>query len=149
MLDAHMNALYWHALAHRFSEREKWAKIFLALAASGTVASWGIWKDVEIAWKVLSGVAAVLAIALPILDWPTKIAKMNELKTFWRRMQHQYEFLWLQLERGQPLDALEVEFKTLKQEEAQGKLDDPTLPSDDALLLECQERVLASRGLTP
>ena len=148
MLTAHMNALYWQELAHRFADREKWAKIFLALMASGTVASWGIWQEFDIGWKVSSGLAAVLAVALPILDWPKKIAKMNELKTFWRRMQNQYEFLWLQLDKDLAPEAAEAKFKALRDEEVDGERDDPTLPSNDVLLQKCQERVLVSRGLT-
>jgi hypothetical protein len=79
MLDADMNARYWSYLSRRYSNRDKYSKIFLALMSSGTVASWGFWSDMQIIWKILSACSALLAIALPIINWPKMISNMGVL----------------------------------------------------------------------
>ena len=42
MLDAEMNERYWSKLSKRYYKKEQRTKIFLAIMASGTVASWSI-----------------------------------------------------------------------------------------------------------
>jgi hypothetical protein len=100
MLDADMNARYWKYLVERYSSRETILKIFLAVMASGTVAGWGIWDQYEIIWKVLSSVSALLAIALPILNYSKVIESMSELAGKWGELRIEYEDMWLYFTRA-------------------------------------------------
>ena len=67
MLDADLNYRYYGKLGRRYSGYERATKIFSAVASSSVVASWGMWSDVPILWKILSGISAVVAVVLPAL----------------------------------------------------------------------------------
>ena len=47
-LDADLNLRYWDHLSRRYSAWDKYAKIFLAIMSSSTVAGWGIWNEINI-----------------------------------------------------------------------------------------------------
>ena len=97
MLDADLNVRYWGHLSRQYYKTSRFIKIFLALIASGTVASWGFWQDIELLWKILSGIAAVLAIILPILGLEKKIDTMSILKGIWIEVVNGYVFVCLSL----------------------------------------------------
>ena len=78
--------------------------------SSGTVASWGFWSDVPIVWKILSACSALLAIALPIINWPKMISNMGALKQYWCEIKMDYEITWLTLEQGKSEAEVEKEY---------------------------------------
>ena len=51
MLDAEMNQCYWDLLPARYSRWDRYLKFFIAFAASGAVAGWGIWSQYPGGWK--------------------------------------------------------------------------------------------------
>ncbi|GAB6163561.1 hypothetical protein JCM12298_27210 [Desulfothermus naphthae] len=148
MLDADLNERYWTYLAKRYHDRDKWAKIFLAIMTSGTVASWGFWSQIEILWKILSAISALLAIALPILNWPKMVESMIDLKQKWFQIKSDYEILWLEIKDGiNDENKVKKELKKLKEKEARISQKEANLPNDKKLLQRCRNEVLKSRGL--
>ena len=101
MLDADFNVRYWGDLSRRYSERDNYTKIFLALMSSSTVASWGIWNEVNILWKILFSISSVTAIIFPFLNLQKKIGEMSNLRGKWSRISRAYENLWEDLLLGQ------------------------------------------------
>ena len=89
-----MNARYWGHLARRYQKREMGIKIFLAATSSATVAGWVLWKHAPLLWQVLSGISALLAIALPILNYSQRIATMADLRAKWMHLRVEYDRLW-------------------------------------------------------
>ena len=152
LLGADFNKCYWNHLIRRYSNWDKYTKIFLALMSSSTVAGWGIWNEINIfgtdisLWKGLSAVSAVTAIALPILDWPKTISRMSDLVGKWSRIEYEYENLWLKLQNDSPINQVEDEYMRIRGEVA--GLDDTGLPEDVKLNEQCRNEVLESRGLT-
>src|SRR2546423_763950 len=73
---------------------DTWTKIFLAVTSSSTVATWGFWTDVAWLWKSLSAISAVLAVALPILDWNRKLSELSDLHGRWVQIRNEHENLW-------------------------------------------------------
>jgi hypothetical protein len=146
MLNAQMSALYWDHLALRYSTRDKWIKIFLACTSSGTVASWFVDPSLAILWKLLSGVSALVAIALPILDYPGLVAKMAKLSGKSAQLRTGYDQLWAQVD-SLPQDPLSEQLAKLKTQE--GELSDleAGMPGDADLLKQSQIEVLQARGL--
>lgn len=150
MLDAEMNERYWSKLSRRYYEREKWAKIFLASMASGTVASWQFWSEYELLWKFLSASSAIVAIALSIMNWPKLIQNMNILTEKWSLIKSDYQLLWLDVKKSmkdkdevkikKEIKILMVKENTLSQKEA-------NLPNDQKLLQKCMSEVKKSRGI--
>ena len=146
MLTAQMNVCYWSQLATRYAQREKWIKIFLAITSSGTVAGWTVWTHYAIVWKVLSGLSAVLAVSLPILDYSGRVAQMSKAASKCAQLRLGYDQLWAQIDSLAPdsLAAMEAELSKKEIELAEMQI---TEPDDRELLAHCQEEVLRSRGL--
>lgn len=150
LLDADLNARYWSHLTRGYYNWDKWSKIFLAAMASGTVASWSFWAEVEIGiklWQLLSAISALLAIALPILNWPKMIQSMTALQQQWMQMRADYEILWMRLKGGTDMQQVEKEWTRLKQKESRVATEEYHLPRKKKLLDQCYEEVLESRGL--
>ena len=148
MLDADLNERYWSYLAKRYYNREKYAKIFLAVMTSGTVASWGFWDQIELLWKISSALSALLAIALPILNWPKMVEAMIDLKQKWFQIKSDYEILWIEVkDRMNNKEKIKGELKKLKDKAARISQKDANLPNDQKLIRRCREEVMASRGL--
>lgn len=148
LLTAELNTRYWRRLGHRYSRRDMVAKIFLGVTASSTVASWGIWQEVELLWKALSAVSAVLAIALPIVDWPKVARKMTALSAKWQSLQASYELAWIDVEDG-AVDREEVraELQRLKKLETDLAAETGAVPEDSKLKDEIYAAVRRSRGI--
>jgi len=147
MLDADLNDRYWSHLSRRYYKRDKFTKIFLAIMTSGTVASWGFWNDIQILWKILSTISALMAIALPILNWSKMIESMVNVKQKWTQIKSDYELLWIDLNNGKNKNEIEREYKKVKQKETKVSQQESNLPRDVKLLSKCREEVLKSRGL--
>ena len=94
LLDADMNARYWGIMGRRHQKYEKSASIFLAAVASSTVATWSVWQAIEWVWQTLSVTAAILAVALPIVNLGRNTESMFVLAEHWSRIQGHYEELW-------------------------------------------------------
>ena len=148
MLDADMNSRYWKALAARYSKRETVLKIFLAVMASGTVAGWGIWEDYSQIWKLLSAISALIAIALPILNYQKVIQKLSELAGNWGELRIEYEDMWLEVKNQPDNQALVRTYKKFRATEKSLEKKEPKNISDDKDLLQsCFDDVKKSRGL--
>ncbi len=146
MLDADMNARYWGYLTRRYYNKDKYSKLFLAAMSSGTVASWGFWANVEIIWKVLSAISALIAISLPILNYQKLIESIAEQKREWTHLKNEYESLWLSLKTKNQKEIVS-EYKKIKVHETIKTKDESKLPYDRELIMSCYGEVLRSRGL--
>ena len=147
MLDADMNARYWKYLVSRYSVRDRNLKIFLAVMASGTVAGWGIWESIPGLWKSLSALSAVVAISLPIFNFPKSIEQMSALAGKWGELRIQYEDLWREVRRQPDTDALEQSYKKFRSIESSLQEKETTLPINKALLQKCFDEVKKARNL--
>ena len=146
ILDADMNTRYWSSLARRYSNRDRNSKIFLAIMSSGVVAGWGIWIHISFLWKMLSSLAAILAITLPILNYQKLIIKTSDLAGRWMQIQIDYQNLWLTLEQT-PSETLIKQYKDIKDKEVEAAKMEQTLPIDNKLIGLCYSDVLSSRGI--
>ncbi len=146
MLDADLNVRYRDHLSRRYFNLDKYAKIFLAVMSSSTVASWGIWSEIDILWKILSAISTLIAVVLPILNWQQITGRMFNLVGKWSQIRYEYENLWLDLlQNSKSINIIEDEYKRIKGAEI--GLDETGLPDDRKLLLLCRDEVLKSRGL--
>jgi hypothetical protein len=78
-----MNQKYNEMMLHRYGSWNSAIEIMIAVCSSSAIGTWAIWKS-EVgtpAWAVLSGIAAVLAIAKPLLGLPDKIQRYSKLST--------------------------------------------------------------------
>nr|VFJ44793.1 MAG: hypothetical protein BECKDK2373C_GA0170839_100948 [Candidatus Kentron sp. DK] len=147
MLDADMNARYWKYLAYRYMARDKGLRVGLAALATGTVGAWFKWEEIEALWKLLSAASAVIAIALPYLDYPRKIESMSALAGAWGSLRMDYEDLWTKVEKDSDLPLAEENFRELRKTTAMLQEKEIGLPHREALLKKCQGEVKKARGL--
>jgi hypothetical protein len=150
MLDADMNVRYWSKLGRCYRNKDTAYKIFLAIMSSGTVASWKFWSNFQIGWeiwKILSGISAIMAIALPILNWPKMIESIVNVAQKWTQIKIDYEILWTELNRGKEQSVLMAEYKRVKRKEAIASQQETNLPHKNSVLDKCFKEVLRSKGL--
>ena len=146
MLTADMNVRYWTHLGRRYYKREQYTKVFLACMSSGTVASWSFWNQFGLIWKVLSVIAALTAIALPILNFSKMIEIMADLKQHWTEITNEHELLWA-TRKTKNIDILEQKYEEIKKREGKLSRKEANMPNNKKLLYKSREEVLQSRGL--
>ena len=142
VLDADFNVRYWGHLSRRYSVRDNYTKIFLATMSSSTVASWGIWNEVNILWKILFSISSVTAIVFPFLNLQKKIGEMSNLRGKWSRISRAYENLWENLLLGQTSTDVFNEYRRIRNE-MEGEEDNTILdlPHDKKLIQRCRDEV--------
>lgn len=147
MLDADMNSRYWKYLVDRYTKRETVLKIFLAIMASGTVAGWSIWEEYVLIWKGLSSISALVAIALPILNYQKLIEKLSELAGKWGELRIEYEDMWLEIKDYPDNESLVKTYKKFRVIEISLEKKESKMPNDKKLLKLCFDEVKQTRGL--
>src|SRR5262245_37407928 len=101
LLGADLNMRYYRNLVDRFRSADIGTKVFLACMSSGTVAGLAIWTDSDkypvcvSVWKALSGLSAILAVALPILNYTKKVESAARLCVEYADVLRESELLWL------------------------------------------------------
>jgi hypothetical protein len=146
LLDAEMNVRYWSAMCHRYSRYDTCSRIFLAFTSSSTVAGWGFWSNWPVVWKSLSGVSAIVAIVLTVVDLPKKVSRMSVLVARWKQSQIDYELLWRK-DRDLTSAQSRSKYESCKHKEVVSTTEEQTLPHDSKLLKKCYDDVCNVRGL--
>ena len=147
LLDAELNKRYWLYMAWRYKSRDLRARILLAVTSSGVVAGLTLWQQYPQIWQVLSGVSALVAIALPILNYPARVETASDLRGRWTEMVSEYDQLWITAQSGpSPLDQSRVDALTKKETSAAQV--EAKLPYNEKLARRCQAEVIKRRGLT-
>ncbi len=145
MLDADMNVRYWGYIGRKYSSREKYIKVFLAIfSATSAIGSWSIWSSYPEMWKTLISVSALIAIALPILNYSGLVEKAVDQKGKWTRLLSQQEILWAKIEKDPNLE-IESELRGIQDSIAQTSRDDATVPLDEVLRQRAYTEVFAIR----
>jgi hypothetical protein len=144
MLDAEMNVCYWNLLSARYTNWDKYLKIVIALAASGTVAGWSIWSQYPVAWKIFSAVACLASLIHPYICSADVLKRTSELVATWKEVSIDYELLWYE-DGALQSDKSRSEFEDIKRRES--KIDETRLPRSPKLLEKAFCQVLEKRRL--
>jgi len=147
LLDAELNVRYWKKLVQRYTKYDQFLKIFLATISSGAVAGWTFWGDYPWAWKFLSSSSALIAIALPILNFQRQIESMSLLTGKWFELKVAYEEQWRKINDGTEMKQLESVYNRTKKQEAMLVQKETKFPHDEKLLRECFNEVKTAYGI--
>ena len=147
LLDAELNVRYWKRLVQRYTKYDRFLKVFLAAISSGTVAGWSLWGDYPWAWKCLSSSSALVAIALPILNFQRQIESMSLLSGKWFELKVAYEEQWRKINDGSEAKQIEAAYNRTKKHEALLVQKETKLPHDEKLLHECFSEVKTAYGI--
>jgi hypothetical protein len=76
-----LNQLYYSERLASFQRRNKIFEIFQALGTSSTIGAWGIFRDGsgKNVWIVIAGIASIISIIKPFLQWPKEIERYGQL----------------------------------------------------------------------
>jgi hypothetical protein len=152
MLTADLNVRYWRAEGCRYGRLDTTTKIFLAATSSSTVATWGFWQNLSWLWKALSAISALLAVALPILNWSGKISTISDLHGRWIQIRNEHEALWRTCETtAMNEQQIETAFRIIRQKEADAETSENQLriARRPKLAQRCYDEVIQSRGIRP
>lgn len=70
-LKVHLN--YMESLLEKDEKCDRYIKIFMAIASSGSIAGWVIWKDLSFLWGLVIAISQVLNAILPFLPYKERI----------------------------------------------------------------------------
>ena len=146
LLDADMNARYRGHIARRYQRRLKLATIFLAATSTSAVGTWLASLNVDWLPKLLSAVTAVIAVALPILNWGGTVQAAVRVVERWAFLHTAYERLWAAVPTLSTADVL-AKFDEIRTRQLELSSIEVTLPHDQKLLEKSYTEVLQSRGL--
>lgn len=140
LLDADLNRRYWRCMAERYKSWDQYGRILLAFTSSGVVAAWTVWNQYPNVWQVLSAVSAVMAIALPIMNFPSRVETAADLHGRWTELSAEYERLWTAAEDGLA-DLSDEQMRLLGAKETSTAPKEATMPYDRRLAARCQAEV--------
>lgn len=149
LLTADMNARYWSLIGRRYVERDRNAKIFLAIISSSALAGLGFWKQLPWAGIALSVLSTLTAVVIPALKYPDKVNKASDLAGTWMQIQFDYENLWLTPDGASGgVESLLIQYDNIKRRVVKAKIMELGLPIDNKLIERCYSQVLAARDLS-
>src|SRR5438270_2841640 len=76
-----LNQLYYSDRLASFQSRNKFVEIIQALGMSSTIGAWGIFRNGtgKYVWIVIAGIATIISIIKPFLQWPKEIERYGQL----------------------------------------------------------------------
>jgi hypothetical protein len=148
MLSADLNRRYFAAVASRLQLQDRTGKILVAVASSTTVAAWVLWSQPgwNWTWQTFSVAAAIVAVALPILNLAAGMKTAGTLSGSWFAIMRDYELLWARGDGLSNEDALDA-CKAILSAEGPLAEQETTLSMHRSLLRRCEDEVRRSRGL--
>jgi hypothetical protein len=125
-------------LLQRECERiDRSLKMFLAIAASGSIAAWAIWRDFAMAWGGIIATSQLINAIKPYLPFDKRIGIVSSLTSKLESLFVRWEGTWQQVADGE-LSEREIsdkitEMKKLKLEIEESCLKNDTLPNKPKL----------------
>jgi len=148
-LDSDFNERYWRLVTEKYARRDFGLKLFLAIAASGTVAGWGIFAEFPAFWKTLSAFAALASIASPLLAYSKKVEAAAGHAGKWADLRIRYDELWETWRSNGTADLINREHAKLQKVAIELTKLEPSLKisEDKSLGKRAQHEVLKATGL--
>lgn len=141
---ARLNVKYWSGVLNSLSSENFWIELVLAVSASSTVAGLWFWYTLfgGTVWKVLSALAAFLAVLKPSLRLTDRVRRVEGLLVGYRALDHDLDTLCISIrQQGEYSKALKGQF-----DRALARLGDlvrraPNEKTNEKLLRRCMDEV--------
>lgn len=137
LLDAELSDLYYRKLGLKYLTFDKWLKMMITIASSGTVASWLLTNNMELIWKSMAILTPIIAIIHQILNWSDLVYKISEVRGKWIKIHRQYKILWIKFMNGLSEQTSLRNFEEILREEEWTKNLEFQIPFDQNLLDRC------------
>jgi|GEM_PF-1100510 hypothetical protein len=87
-------------LVQKYQKLDRYVNIFLALASSGSIAAWAVWKEYPIIWSSIIATSQVVHTIKPYFPY-NKIAKeLNSRCLKLELLNNEYARMWNKIQRG-------------------------------------------------
>lgn len=87
-------------LVSKYQKLDRSINIFLALASSGSIAAWAIWKDYPILWSSIIALSQVITTIKPYFPYSKVIKELNSRCYKIDLLNIEYERFWNKIQRG-------------------------------------------------
>lgn len=87
-------------LVNRYQKLDRNVNIFLALASSGSIAAWAIWKDYPLLWSSIIATSQVVTTIKPFFPYYKIIKELNSRCYKMDLLNIEYERFWNKIQRG-------------------------------------------------
>jgi hypothetical protein len=87
-------------LVNRYQKLDRNVNIFLALASSGSIAAWAIWKDNPLLWSSIIATSQVVTTIKPFFPYYKIIKELNSRCYKMDLLNIEYERFWNKILRG-------------------------------------------------
>lgn len=145
LLESDFQKRYWHAKAGSFVKIDRRLQIFLAILSSAAVLTALDDLEMQYVWKWLSAATAIVATALPFLNFTRRSVAMTDIASKWHALEVEYSAMWRSIDRH---GFSEQRFKELQTQEVEIGKAISELPTDDKKLQsKCYEQVFIARGI--
>ncbi|MBU8920580.1 MAG: hypothetical protein KOO63_01855 [Bacteroidales bacterium] len=147
LLSADLNYRYFSRLGRRFQAQDRWAKIFMAFASSTVVSGWALWgaQGFDWIWKSVSGFAAVVSLALPIVNPADSLKKARAASVGWFAVKRDYELLWSHVDEL-PANEARASYERISEKEVHLVELEDSLGKNKSIARQCEDELRKSRG---
>lgn len=112
-------ALYLSHFNAHIRTFDRIANIIIAIASSGTIGAWLIWKQYPIIWASILGISQVINIIKPLLPYLKDKEALAESYIFYETLHLDYERLWIEYEADEDEQTATSKYLQLKDKELQ------------------------------
>lgn len=84
----------------RFQKIDRWLNIVLALASSGSIAVWAIWKKIPYVWGAIIALSQVIQTVKPYFPYSRYIRELNEKNKKLQAVNLRFEMLFYEIDYG-------------------------------------------------
>ena len=81
-----------------YQERERWTSIAIALASSGSIATWAVWSRYPMLWGGIIALSQVLSFIKPYFPYNKYLNELEEKKNFALKVNLDFERLWYKMQ---------------------------------------------------
>ncbi|MGD0794468.1 MAG: hypothetical protein ABR958_02575 [Dehalococcoidales bacterium] len=138
---ARFNVYYYERLHGSLQRLNFWIELILALSVPSIAGLW-FWETTigSIFWKVVAGLAALLAVIKPLVGLSDKIQQNSEVLTKWRVLHGDFQKLTYSISQLRKYDE-KMKEHFLKLLETKATIKEPPEAANDRLVKICFEKV--------
>lgn len=81
-----------------YQERERWTSIMIALASSGSIATWAIWSKYPLLWGGIIAISQVVAFVKPYFPYNKYLSEVQKKKNIALKVNLDFERLWYKMQ---------------------------------------------------
>ena len=81
-----------------YQERERWTSITIALASSGSIATWAIWSKYPMVWGGIIALSQIVSFIKPYFPYNKYLSELQEKKNVALKINLDFERLWYKMQ---------------------------------------------------